>query len=601
MRSLTLIVAVAGAYALLRGWPDGPGLLLRACLAVATLVAGLAYWGSRGKKSKSPARMFSLRRATLLDYLSLGVAIVFTEACFVVFTSTLAGPAQDFALTVHEGVTGISEGEGAGGEGVSENTEGDPSFEGERSGPWIFKRNLERDLPKQSNHKPSNKPEVFVELENSADATALLTSRIHLRAFAFSQFNGDSWSAAPMARSVIEEPIQFTQSASLTGGIRAIRHRVYHAVNPTGQNVFTALHGALSTDVSALTKLAESVYLLPDPEDKNSGYSYMAESRPVHFIDLLDEVMIPAPANDGELSLPTSLAGELTKTAEIFKTEPDTARQLVALRNFLQDNYQYSLETTNADGVNPLENFLYREKRGYCEHFATAAAMLCRAIGVPSRIAYGWSGGRLYKGQNMFVFRAKDAHAWTEIKIQGYGWVVFDTTPPDDDAIPEAHTAPDGEKAPDPAEALNVDQSNNESAVADPGIGIGAGVNHIRLTIALGLLCLCAIGFLAVRYIKRVDTAPDGRPITHPQPGYLLHFKQASAALGHPIPLGRTLRQHMDVLADTDCAPDFSERLLSYHYGLIYGGAKKTPSLEKQLNRAIRRWKTTVTVHKGEA
>ena len=57
----------------LRGWPDGPGLLLRSCLAVATVVAGLVVWGSRREKSHARKRMSSLRKATLLDYFSLGM------------------------------------------------------------------------------------------------------------------------------------------------------------------------------------------------------------------------------------------------------------------------------------------------------------------------------------------------------------------------------------------------------------------------------------------------------------------------------------------------------------------------------------------------
>ncbi|BDS06958.1 hypothetical protein NT6N_19980 [Oceaniferula spumae] len=592
MRSLTLIVAVAGAYALLRGWPGGPGLLLRSCLAVATLVAGLAIWGTRRKGEVRRARMFSLRKATLLDYFSLGAAIVFTEACFVALTSTLAGPAQEFALVVKERVSGIELEAGGTGNGASGNGE-DLKFDGQQSGPWIFKPNtLERDLPKRSNHKPSNKPEVFVELENAEDAAKLLHSRIHLRAFAFSQFNGSSWSAAPTARTRLLAPIQFPNRTE-SNESEVIRHRVYHAANPTGQNVFTALHGAVSTDISELTQLAESLYLLPVSDDPTAGYNYIASSKPIHLSNLLDETLTPAVAADGELDLPSQLEEQLKQTALLFENKPDTASRLLALQHHLQDNYEYSLETTNENGANPLENFLYQEKRGYCEHFATAAAMLCRAMGVPSRIAYGWSGGKLYQAQNMFVFRAKDAHAWTEIKLQGHGWVVFDTTPPDDDAIPESHTAPDDEIAPDPEEALASDTSGDDSDSNDPGIGLGAGVNRVAIGIALGVVSLVALVFLILRYRGQAETAPDGRPLSHVQPSYLIHFKQACAALGHPMPLGRTLRQHIETLAKSNRAPEFADNLLAYHYGVLYGDAEKDTRTEKQLNRTIRKWRNT--------
>ena len=60
----------------------------------------------------------------------------------------------------------------------------------------------------------------------------------------------------------------------------------------------------------------------------------------------------------------------------------------------------------------------------------TATAMLTRAMGIPSRLAFGWSGGRYYEGPNFYVFRGREAHAWTEIYLQNHGWVIFDTTPP---------------------------------------------------------------------------------------------------------------------------------------------------------------------------
>lgn len=589
MRSFALITAVAGAYALLRGWPGGPAPLLRSCLAVAALAAGLAFWGGRRKSSPPRPRMASLRRATPLDYLGLGAAVVFIEACFVVFTSSLAGPAGDVALALRERAGAAGPGQDGGAR--HGNTPGSPDFDGQRSGPWIFKPNLERDLPKQSNHKPGNNPEVFVELENAADTKALLATRIHLRAFAFSRFNGSAWMAAPAPRTQLLAPIRFPAPAEPPPPRPAVRHRVYHGVNPTGQNVFTALQGARSTDVSELTRLAESVYLLPAARDAKSGYSYTAASTPVHLADLAGQAVSPADAAPEELALPDFLAERLRQTAAAIGTGQDTASRLAALRAYLRENYQYSLETANADDSNALENFLYREKRGYCEHFATAAALLCRAFGVPSRIAYGWSGGRLYPGQNMFVFRAKDAHAWTEIKIRGHGWVVFDTTPPDDDAVPETRTAPQGETAPDPAEALAAAQAGDDPANTDSTPDTRAGASRAAMATVLAALCLCTLGFLSARRWKRPAATPDGLPLPRPQPGYLLHFKQASAALGHPMPVGRTLRQQIAALDKARLTPRFAGQLLDYHYQLLYGDNVQNPSTEKQLNRSIRSWR----------
>ena len=581
-RSLTLIIAVVGAYSLLRGWSGAPTLLMRSCLAVATLVAGFVFWGVR--RDDQHHRMISLRRATWIDYLSLGATIVFTEACFVVLTSTLAAPSQKWATSFHEVImTEDLE--------HSENGE-DVDFSGRNPGNWLFKSNLERNLPKRSNHKPGNKPEVFIQLEHADDAVALLNSRIHLRAFCFSRFDGTTWSAIPTQRNVIKAPITFPQTPKMMerGKEKSIQHRIYHGANPTGQNVFTVLSGVTHTDLSSLTQLSDDIYLLPELADHAEGYNYGASSIPIHFSDLINQTITPATSSAGSLTLPPHLSAQLNQTAEPFKLEDGLVNQLIALQHFLQDHYQYSLETKNDQNENPLKNFLYIEKRGYCEHFATAAAMLARSLKVPSRIAYGWSGGRLYKAQNMFVFRAKDAHAWTEIKLDGYGWVVFDTTPPDDDAVPESHAAPENELAPDPQ---NVIAEQYEQQTSD-GVGdefVGLQINPRPPLIALAVISLCAFGFLMLRVFHRPDTAPDGTPIKRPPPPYLVQFKHTCSTLGHPMPRGRTLRQQVEYLQSQDDPPSFLDELLNYHYGILFEQSIEDKTIEKQLKRAITLWK----------
>jgi len=573
MRSLSLIIAVAVAYALLRGWEGAPALLLRSCLAVATLVAGLAFWGIR--RDASLPRMLSLRRTTWLDYLTLGTAIIFVEALFVVMTSLLVTPAQNAVSLFQEHVADPNKLSGTG------NNNADS---GSRvSGILDIGENFERQLSTNSNPKISNQPEVFLELNNTENAIALLNSRIHLRSFAFSNFDGVSWSSTPANRSQLAAPITFPSRGKKT----SISYRIYHAVNPRGHNLFTTLQGVTTTDLSELTRVDESIYLLPDLAEAEDGYSYNATSKSIHLTDLIGVPIAPAEAKPRELYLPPELADRLRKTANSLIYEPDLSSRLIGLRSHLQDNYTYSLDTYAISEVNPLENFLYQEKRGYCEHFATAAAMLCRALGVPSRIAYGWSGGRFYKAQNIFVFRAKDAHAWTEIKLKGYGWVVFDTTPPDDSATPEAHAAPEGEEAPDPRETIAQQQAFN----ALSGTSFTIGVDSRALYIALAIAGVCCAAFFITRSYKRPISTADGRTIHSPPPSYLLHFKQTCASIGHPMPTGRTLRQHIAELIKNNVAPEFAARMLEYHYGIIYSNNRKDRFIEKQLHQAIRQWK----------
>lgn len=578
LRNLILLASVVGGYALLRGWVDGPSLILRCCFAVAAVVFGLVVFGGRTDEGK--ARMTSLRGVVWLDYLTLGIAVLFTEACFVALTSLMVAPSQYGASEVHDytfDLVGLEH---------DSNDQGDGSlidFNKEQNGHWLFKPNLERQLPKKSNHKPSNKPEVFMQLSNAEDAQALLNSRIHLRAFALSRFDGIAWTASPTPKVPLEAPIRFT----VKGRQKQMSYEVFQAVNPTGQNLFTAMNGAGSTDLLKLTQVAESIYMLPSIDEDSNGYSYKAESSPLRLTDLIGEAIAPAQTEAEMLMLPLGIEKRLQKTVRNFELEPDLFRKLVALRSFLQDNYQYSLITDNQSDDSPLVNFLYHDRRGYCEHFATAAAMLSRALGVPSRVAYGWSGGRLYQAQNMFVFRAKDAHAWTEIKLEGYGWVVFDTTPPDDDAIPEAHVASENEAAPNPMELfsdLSDERGWDESAKRFE-------INPQPLLIGLAVIAIGVAGFVLLRNRYQPVMGPNGKHLNSPPAAYFQCFKDACAVLGAPMATGITLRQQVALLKERGLQADIFVDMLEYHYGVIYSNWPEDKNRERAFVRSIREWR----------
>jgi transglutaminase-like putative cysteine protease len=78
-------------------------------------------------------------------------------------------------------------------------------------------------------------------------------------------------------------------------------------------------------------------------------------------------------------------------------------------------------------GVAPLEDFVARTRRGYCQHFAGAMALMLRYLGIPSRVAVGFSSGRYQHGE--WVVSDRDAHMWVEVWFHGWGWVPFDPTP----------------------------------------------------------------------------------------------------------------------------------------------------------------------------
>jgi hypothetical protein len=122
-------------------------------------------------------------------------------------------------------------------------------------------------------------------------------------------------------------------------------------------------------------------------------------------------------------------ARELAGTAVAGHTanEFDT---VMALTTYLQSNFQYSLELGHGPaGRDPVDWFLFDVKIGYCEQFATAEVLMLRSLGIPARLATGYSTGDYDPVLDQAVVREHDAHAWVEAWFPNHGWVPIDPSP----------------------------------------------------------------------------------------------------------------------------------------------------------------------------
>ena len=107
----------------------------------------------------------------------------------------------------------------------------------------------------------------------------------------------------------------------------------------------------------------------------------------------------------------------------------DPLGQAKALEAYLKDNFTYDLGAPELERLNALGDFLVRERRGHCERFASALALLLRMQGIPSRVLVGFVPGSPNVMTGWTTVRQRDAHAWTEAFIEGQGWVALDATP----------------------------------------------------------------------------------------------------------------------------------------------------------------------------
>ena len=97
------------------------------------------------------------------------------------------------------------------------------------------------------------------------------------------------------------------------------------------------------------------------------------------------------------------------------------------LRKLNEEEYYYTLEPPPL-GVNSVDEFLFETRRGFCEHYASAFSVLMRGAGIPTRIVLGYHGGEVNPLGGHLIVRQSDAHAWTEIWLDGLGWHRVDPT-----------------------------------------------------------------------------------------------------------------------------------------------------------------------------
>jgi len=90
--------------------------------------------------------------------------------------------------------------------------------------------------------------------------------------------------------------------------------------------------------------------------------------------------------------------------------------------------FRYDTQPPPVKGA-PLAAFVTTSRRGYCQHFAGAMALMLRYLGIPARVAAGFTSGKFDASSGTWTVTDRDAHAWVEVWFRGYGWLPFDPTP----------------------------------------------------------------------------------------------------------------------------------------------------------------------------
>lgn len=235
----------------------------------------------------------------------------------------------------------------------------------------------------------------------------------------------------------------------------------------TADGRFRAVDGAFGVAVSnAADRTATQVVTIADLRTDYLPAAYApiairSDDRRASWDDRSSTLFVDVPANDGVRYEVTSIlpafdaeqlriadglppTGVLDRYLDLPDLDPQVAElaaevtaaattrydRAISLQDWFRSEFDYSLEVPDGAGTDRLVQFLFHDRAGYCEQFAAAFAAMARTLGIPSRVAVGFTeGDRSRNRPEHFTVRGADAHAWPELYFDGLGWVPFEPTP----------------------------------------------------------------------------------------------------------------------------------------------------------------------------
>ena len=129
------------------------------------------------------------------------------------------------------------------------------------------------------------------------------------------------------------------------------------------------------------------------------------------------------------LQRPEQISARVQALAAHWRATAGSDAEVVraALTHFRAEKFFYTLEPPLL-GDDPVDEFLFETRRGFCEHYAAAFVTLMRSTGIPARVVTGYQGGEYNPAGNYLIVRQLDAHAWAEVWLPGQGWARVDPT-----------------------------------------------------------------------------------------------------------------------------------------------------------------------------
>jgi len=251
--------------------------------------------------------------------------------------------------------------------------------------------------------------------------------QLYWRGLVFSEFDGVTWrpssqqrewQAAPQMPNWIANAL-----ATVPDEVKTTPNRYQIILEPTQQNWLFGLDYpfAQQQDIS----ITSNFTLRKDqPVTQQLRYDVL-QFAPMRIDPVLSEA-----SRRLNLALPSSGNPQARLLAQqlFAQSDSDPVRYIQAIERWInQTNFRYTLSPPRLN-TNRIDEFLFDTKAGFCEHYSSSFTFMLRAAGIPARVVAGYQGGEPSRGGNVWEVRQMDAHAWTEVWLEGQGWVRVDPT-----------------------------------------------------------------------------------------------------------------------------------------------------------------------------
>lgn len=251
-------------------------------------------------------------------------------------------------------------------------------------------------------------------------------SELYWRGLVFSDFDGVTWRPNRRVQQQWQpgrQPPNWLARSLATANNKTEPKSYEITLEPTQQQWLFGLDYPLPQNKD--TRLTSDFTLIKEePVSEQLRYEVLRYA-PMQIDPILDEVSRAA-----NLTLPS--AGNL-QTQNLAKqlfaqSGSDPERYIQAIQRWInQTEFRYTLSPPPLD-EDRIDSFLFETKAGFCEHYSSSFTFMMRAVGIPARVVAGYQGGEMSRGGNVWEVRQMDAHAWSEVWLEGQGWVRVDPT-----------------------------------------------------------------------------------------------------------------------------------------------------------------------------